>query len=87
MGLGNGTFAIIPKKCEYENDADGLKTYFAIDFGIIFGNFGAIVKKIGAVWDFCGFLFLYRRQPPIFPHGTIFPRGTPDHPPPAAAML
>ena len=67
--MGNGTFAIIPKKCEYENDADGLKTYFAIDFGIIFGDFRAIVKKIGAVWDFCGFLFLYRRQPPIFPIG------------------
>ena len=67
--MGNGTFAIIPKKCEDGNDADGLKTYFAIDFGIIFGNFGAIVKKIGAVWDFCGFLFLYRRQPPIFPIG------------------
>ena len=67
--MGNGTFAIIPRKCEYENDAGGLKTYFAIDFGIIFGNFRAIVKKIGAVWDFCGFLFLYRRQPPIFPIG------------------
>ena len=90
MGLGNGTFAIIPKKSEDENDADGLKTYFAIDFGILFGNFGAIVKKIGAVWDFCGFLFLYRRQPPIFPMGwpyfSMWPYfSTPDHPPLAAA--
>ena len=37
--MGNGTFAENPKKCEDENDADGLKTYFATDFKIIFNDF------------------------------------------------
>ena len=32
----------ILKKCDVENDADGLKTYFATDFGIIFCNFRQI---------------------------------------------
>ena len=32
----------ILKKCDVENDADGLKTYFATDFGIIFWNFRKI---------------------------------------------
>ena len=39
-GLGNGTFAENPKKCEGENDADGLKTYFPTDFKIISMIFG-----------------------------------------------
>ena len=32
----------ILKKCEVENDADGIKTYFLTDFGIIFLNFRQI---------------------------------------------
>ena len=85
--MGNGTFAIIPKKCEDENDADGVKTYFAIDFGIIFGIFRAIVKKIGAAWDLRGSSFYIGSSPLFFlVDGPIFPRGTPDHPPLAAAI-
>ena len=40
--LENVVFVAILKKCEVENDADGLKTYFATDFGIIFCNFRQI---------------------------------------------
>ena len=50
-------FEVILKKCEDENDADGLYIYFPINIGIIFPNFKAIVKKMGAVWDFCGSSF------------------------------
>ena len=32
-------FVAILKKCEVENDADGIKTYFPTDSGIIFFNF------------------------------------------------
>ena len=40
--FGNAVFVAILKKCEVENDADGLKTYFPTDFGIIFCNFRQI---------------------------------------------
>ena len=42
LGLENCAFADIRKKCEVENDAEGLKTYFATDFEIIFWNFRQI---------------------------------------------
>ena len=32
----------ILKKCEVENDAEGVQTYFPTDFGIIFCNFRQI---------------------------------------------
>ena len=35
-------FVAMLKKCDVENDAEGLKTYFATDFGIIFCNFWQI---------------------------------------------
>ena len=66
-GLGNCVFAVILKKYEDENDADGPYIYFPIDFGFIFPNFRAIVKKIGAVWDFCGSSF-YIGPSPLFFH-------------------
>ena len=56
--LGNGTFEENPKKCEDENDADGLKTYFAIDFGIIFGNFRAVSKKLEGGEVFESFFYI-----------------------------
>ena len=62
-------FADIRKKCEDENDADGIKTYFAIDFGIIFGNFRAVLRKWEGGLGSRRILFLYRIQPPIFPIG------------------
>ena len=40
--LEKATFAENPKKCEMENDAEGIKTYFATDFKIIFKNFRRI---------------------------------------------
>ena len=58
LGLGNCTFADIRKKCEDENDADGLKTYFAIDFGIIFGNFRAVSKKMEGGEVFESFFYI-----------------------------
>ena len=42
VGSGNSTFADIRKKCEVENDAEGIKTYFPTDLGIIFWNFRQI---------------------------------------------
>ena len=59
--------------------------WFAIDFGIICPNFRAIVKQMGAVWDFCGSSF-YIGSSPLFsqlewPYFSKWPYGTPDHPP------
>ena len=65
--FGNAMFAAILKKCEVENDADGIKTYFPTDFGIIFPNFRANLKKMGAVWDFCESSF-YIGSSSLFSH-------------------
>ena len=35
-------FVVILKKCEVENDADGIKTYFPTVLGIVFFNFHQI---------------------------------------------
>ena len=63
----------ILKKCEVENDADGLKTYFPIDFGIIFLNFRQIFFVGRGGLGGYRILFLYVIKPPIFPKGvTLF---------------
>ena len=70
--VGNDTFEENPKKCEDENDADGLKTYFAIDFGIIFGNFRAVSKKMEGGEVFESFFYI-RNSRSTAPGGQYVP--------------
>ena len=81
----------ILKKCEGENDAEGIKTYFPTDFGIIFCNFRQIFFGGRGSRSLPNPLSIYDPAPyfpegsgPIF-HMALF--STPDHPPLAAAIL
>ena len=48
VGVGKKcAFEVILRKCEDENDADWIKTYFAIDFWIIFEDLGRVLEKSG----------------------------------------
>ena len=75
--MGNATFADIRKKCEVENDAEGLKTYFPTEFGIIFWNFRQIFFIGRGGLGGYRILSLYIGSSPYFPNwsGPIFPHG------------